>query len=146
VKASGPVMDLLTRLDLPLSHGSGAEALIEALVSGHDEEFHMTILEFDGGRFTVPRKDLETGTTIRLRIFARDVSLTLERQSGTSIQNIFAAEVDDLFSEGDSQVTIRLKIGDGFFLALITRKSAAELDLRKGSKVFAQVKSVVLLD
>ncbi len=145
VRAAGPIGDLLTRLDLPLAHGSDAESLIEATVSEHDDEYHLTYLETAGGRFTLTRNQLPIGTKVRLRIAARDVSLTLEPQTGTSILNIFPARVDQLLPEGDALVMARLLVGGAPMLARVTRKSAAALDLASGKRVFAQVKSVALL-
>jgi len=145
VTASGPIGDMLTRLDLPLAHGSDAAALFQARVAGHDDEFDLTYLEFSGGRFTVTRKDLPIGHNVRLRVTARDVSLTLEHQTDTSIQNIFAATIDELIPEGSSQVVARLKCGDVPMLALLTRKSATTLGLKPGKPVYVQAKSVALL-
>ena len=145
VVATGAIQDMLTRLDLPLAHGRDAEALIEATVSGHDDEYDLTYLDFTGGRFTVGRKELSPGTSVRLRIAARDVSLTLAHQSGTSILNIFPATVDELINEGKSQVTVRLIVGDVPMLARVTRKSASILELKPGKQVYAQAKSVALL-
>ena len=71
--------------------------------------------------------------------------LTLERQSGTSILNIFPATVDELILEGQAQVTVRLMVGGVPMLARVTRKSAALLDLKPGKQVYAQAKSVALL-
>jgi len=145
VRATGAIGDMLTRLDLPLVHGSDAEALIEATVAGHDERYALTYLDFPGGRFTVPRKPLPLGSAVRLRVTARDVSLTLERQTGTSILNIFPATVDGLRPEGESQVTVRLSVGGVPMLARVTRKSAAVLDLQPGKPLYAQAKSVAVL-
>jgi len=145
VTASGPIGDMLTRLDLPLAHGSDAAALFQARVAGHDDEFDLTYLEFSGGRFTVTRKDLPIGHNVRLRVTARDVSLTLEHQTDTSIQNIFAATIDELIPEGSAQVVARLKCGDAPMLALLTRKSATTLGLKPGKPVYVQAKSVALL-
>jgi molybdate transport system ATP-binding protein len=145
VTAAGPVGELLTRLDLPLAHGDEAEALIEAQVAGHDDEYHLTYLDFSGGRFTVVRKDLPAGQKVRLRVLARDVSLTLQPQTGTSILNIFPASVDSIMPEGEAQVTVRLLVGDAALLARITRKSADALDLQPGKQLYAQAKSVALL-
>lgn len=145
VAGTGAVQDMLTRLDLPLAHDRDAEALIEATVTGHDDEYDLTYLDFAGGRFTVGRKELSPGTSVRLRIAARDVSLTLAHQSGTSILNIFPATVDELISEGKSQVTVRLIVGDIAMLARVTRKSASILELKPGKQVYAQAKSVALL-
>ena len=145
VVATGPVSEMLTRLDLPLAHGSGAASIIEVVVAGHDEDYHLTHLDFRGGRFTVPRRPVQVGGRIRLRLAARDVSLTLERQSRTSIQNIFPATVDQIIPEGEAQAIVRLMVADVPVLSRITRKSAVELDLKPGKSVYAQVKSVTLL-
>jgi molybdate transport system ATP-binding protein len=145
VVGAGRIHEMLTRLDSPLAHGSDAETLIEAAVAGHDDTYHLTHLDFAGGRFTVIRKPLPVGSEVRLRVAARDVSLTLEHQSGTSILNIFPATVDELIAEGEAQVTVRLMVGGVPILARITRKSASLLDLKPGKSVYAQAKSVALL-
>jgi molybdate transport system ATP-binding protein len=145
IKAAGALGDLLTRLDLPLAHGDDAEALVDAVVAGHDDEYDLTHLDFPGGRFTVTRKALPVGHSVRLRVAARDVSLTLEHQSGTSILNIFPATIDEIMPEGNAQVTVRLLAGDVPLLSRVTRKSAALLELAHGKSVYAQAKSVALL-
>jgi molybdate transport system ATP-binding protein len=145
VIASGATGEMLTRLDLPLAKGEDAEALIEAVVAGHDDEYALTYLDFAGGRFTVSHKHLEIGKPVRLRVVARDVSLTLEHQSDTSILNIFPVIIDEITPVGSSQFTVRLLANDVPLLSRVTRKSAALLGLEKGKKVYAQAKSVALL-
>jgi len=145
VVATGSVGEMLTRFDLPLAHGTGAAAIVEVVVAGHDEHYHLTYLDFAGGRFTVQQTAVAEGDHVRLRLAARDVSLTLERQSGTSIRNIFAATVDEITSEGKGRVLVRLKVGNTAILSRITQKSAVELDLKAGKSVYAQVKSATLL-
>lgn len=145
VVATGPVDEMLTRLDLPLSRGGGAASIVEVVVAGHDEDYHLTYLDFAGGRFTVPHRAMQVGGHVRLQLAARDVSLTLERQSRTSIQNIFPATVDQITPEGEAQTTVRLMVADVPILSRITRKSAVELGLESGKSVYAQVKSVTLL-
>jgi molybdate transport system ATP-binding protein len=145
VLASGPIGEMLTRLDLPLAQSSDAEALIEARVTGHDENFELTYLDFPGGRFTVTGKELPVGQQVRLRVLARDVSLTLEHQSGTSILNIFPARVEALAEEKPSRVIVQLKAAGVPLLSRITRKSAMALKLRPGKQIYVQVKSVALV-
>ena len=146
VTASGDVHEIFTRLDLPPAQDSDAAAIIEATVSGHDETYHLTYLEFAGGQVTVPREDLGEGSQVRLKLAARDVSLTLEHQSGTSILNILPAVIDKITDEDSAQVTVRLLAGDAPVLARITRKSAIDLALQAGKSVYAQIKSVALLN
>jgi molybdate transport system ATP-binding protein len=136
---------LFTRLDLALTQDLEAAAIIDAEVTGHDEEFQLSELAFPGGRFSVPRQHLAPGSRVRLRLSARDVSLTLARQSGTSILNIFPATVDALMPFGPAQVTVRLLAGGVPLLARVTRKSVAALGLQQGMMVYAQAKSVALL-
>jgi len=145
VIGSGAIDEVLTRFDLPISHGADATSLIEAAVVGHDKQFNLMYLDFSGGQFTVTDRELPLETKVRLRVSARDVSLTQERQTDTSILNIFSAIVDEVVPEGQSQVMVRLKIKDVTMLSCITRKSAELLELNPGKKIYAQIKSVALL-
>ena len=145
VMRTGPINTMLTRFDLPMSHGKEATSLIDAIVVGREKEFDLMQLDFPGGQFTVPDNSLEVNSSVRLRVSARDVSLTKEKQIGTSILNIFPAIVDELSVEGGAQIMVRLKIKEVTLLALITRKSAEMLNLKNGVKVFAQIKSVAIL-
>ncbi len=146
VRAAGPVAELLTRLDLAREQGNEAEAIIVARVVDHDERYHLSYLDFAGGRFSIARDALSIGHNARLRVLARDVSITLHPQTGTSILNIFPAIVDDLVDDGMAQMLVRLDIMGTPLLSRITRKSANALALAPGKPVFAQVKSVALLD
>jgi len=145
VLGSGPIAEMLTRPDLPLARGGEAEALIEARVSGWDSQFSLNFLQFGGGTFLVPGDRLAAEAMVRLRVAARDVSLTLDPQRDTSILNIFQATIESLSPEGEAQVVVRLEMGGVPVLAHITRKSAVTLGLEPGKRVFAQVKSVAIL-
>ena len=142
---SGPVNDMLTRFDMPLSHGGDAVSIIEAEVLKRDSEFNLMHLDFLGGQFIVPDNSFPVQTKVRIRVVARDVSLTKSKQVDTSILNIFPAMVQEIVNEGEAQVMVRLQIKDTILLACITRKSSYKLRLEKGSEVFVQVKSVAIL-
>jgi molybdate transport system ATP-binding protein len=142
---SGPIAEMLTRPDLPLARTPQAEALIEARVRGFDEDFALNLLEFAGGTVTIPGTPLPRGAILRLRVAARDVSLTLDVQPYTSILNIFEARVESLSPEGPAQSVVRLDVGGVLLLAHVTRKSVAALRLEPGRRVYAQVKSVAVL-
>jgi molybdate transport system ATP-binding protein len=145
VLSSGSVQEVFSRLDLPLAHESGAAALVDARVAGFDETYRLTQLDFDGGQFRVTSGPMPTGSPVRLQVAAKDVSLTLERQAGTSILNILETTVEEISEEGEAGVLVRLRAASTPLLASITRKSAHELQLEPGKTVFAQVKSVALL-
>ncbi|MBF8272783.1 MAG: molybdenum ABC transporter ATP-binding protein [Magnetococcales bacterium] len=145
IEASGPINTLLTRLDLAQRHGDQAEAVIKTQVAGHDPVHHLTLLDFSGGRFLVPLAHLPVGHPVRLRILARDVSLTLHHQTETSILNIFPATIDARTDDGLSQTLLRLRIAEHPILARLTRKSASDLALVPGKQVYAQIKAMALL-
>ncbi|CAN5414039.1 molybdenum ABC transporter ATP-binding protein [soil metagenome] len=148
VVASGAAQDLMTRLDLPLAHGDTAGALMAATVVSHDAVYEMSTLDFAGGQIHFPNQGHEraVGSAVRLRLQARDVSLTLARQEGTSILNIFPVIVVGLSGDSPGQVMVALDAGGARLLARITRKSADTLGLAPGLAVYAQVKGVAILD
>lgn len=145
IQASGDIEEMLTRLDLSIAYRDEAEVIVNAQLIEHDEQYSLSYLDFSGGRVSVSRKDIEFGKTVRLRIAARDVSIMLTKPSDTSILNCFAATVDEIARENESQALLRLSVGDQVLLSKITLKSLALLDLQIGSKVYAQCKSIAVL-
>lgn len=145
VKASAPLSEIVTRLDLPLAHEE-ATAIVQAAVAEHDPDYHLTWVEFPGGRLTLPLADHAPGHPVRLRIHARDVSLALERNTRTSILNILPATVMEIAEEDLAQLLVKLDIGGTALLARITRRSGDLLGIAPGLALYAQVKSVALAD
>ncbi|MBT2302280.1 molybdenum ABC transporter ATP-binding protein [Variovorax paradoxus] len=146
VTASGPANALMTRLDLPLAHGDAAGAVIAAVVTGYEAAYGLTQLAFAGGTLCLPHSGARVGQQVRVRIQARDVSLTLQHQAETSVLNILPATVADLAEDGPAQVMVGLDVGGARMLARLTRKSAELLRLGVGSAVHAQVKGVAILE
>ncbi|MGH8548979.1 MAG: TOBE domain-containing protein [Methylococcales bacterium] len=105
----------------------------------------LTYFNSPGGRFRVPRKALPAGYPVRPRVAGRDVSLTREPQTGTSILNIFKATVEETLPERRAQVTVRLAAGNVPRFSRLTRKSTALLDWKPKKSVYVQVNSVALL-
>ena len=60
--------------------------------------------------------------------------------------NILPAKVVEIADENPAQVAVRLDAGGTLLLARITRKSSALLGLAPGMTVYAQIKSVALLE
>ncbi len=145
ITASGPVSGMLTRLDLPLAHYDSAAASVAGRIVGTDTDFHLCTFEFAGGRMFLPAGGYQTGQLLRLRIQARDVSLSIERPGQTSILNIIEAKVVGMADNGNGQVMVELDAGGTHLLSRITRKSAVVLGLEPGKAVFAQVKGTAVI-
>jgi molybdate transport system ATP-binding protein len=147
VRASGSAEDLIARLDLPLAQGDAAATLIEGTLLRHDSAEHLSTLAFAGGELHVSSTTARpVGQRLRVRVQARDVSLTLARQSGTSILNIVPATVTGLREDSPGQWMVALDAGGTRLLARITQRSVQALGIAPGRELFAQVKGVALLD
>jgi molybdate transport system ATP-binding protein len=145
IVAEGGLVEIITRLDLPLARGEQAMAVIEAEVLEHDPSYGLTLLRFSGGTLTLPRLPDPVGARVRAGILARDVSLALHRHGDSSILNIFPAQVVEKADVDEGHELIRLDASGARLLACITRKSGHLLGLHPGAEVFVQVKSVAIV-
>ena len=73
------------------------------------------------------------------------MSLTLTRQSGSSILNILPATVTSLSNDNPGQTMVALDVGGTPLLARITQRSAKILELKPGLALFAQIKGAAIL-
>ncbi|MBT8088884.1 MAG: molybdenum ABC transporter ATP-binding protein [Gammaproteobacteria bacterium] len=144
IVANGELHEMLSRLDLPMLSGANAGSVIEAKPWRYDRDYDLTQLNFSGGELSVPGRYHANARDVRLRIAAQDVSICLSRPDDTTILNVIAAEIDDVQTSGGASALVRLVAGTDYLLALVTRRSVAHLDLKKGDQVFAQVKSVTV--
>ncbi len=147
IQAHGLINNMLTRMDLPLAHHENAEAVIEAKVTEFDEAYGLMQLSTAAGVMSVARQPVELGQSVRLRLLARDISLTLKPQTESSILNIISVRILEIYQPQtpSSQVLIRLDAGGESLLARVTRKSLETLGLCEDQQVYAQVKSVAVL-
>ncbi len=145
MKAVGPVGDILSRLDLiPYAGGYDAGTLIEARVTAYDPGHHMLILETEsGGKLYITGSAKEIGTTVRLRIRARDIALAKTEPKSLSILNRFKGRLVDHCSGAEGMEELLLDVGFPL-TARITRKSFEEMKLKKDSPVWALVKAVTI--
>ena len=147
VLASGRTEDMLVRLDLPLAHGDAAASVVEGTVLRHDAADHITTVQFAGGQLLLASATARpAGEPVRLRIQARDVSLTLAEQVDTSILNILPATVVQVSDDSPGQCMVALDAGPTRLLARVTQRSAVALALEPGQRVYAQVKGVAIVN
>ncbi|MEW6763262.1 MAG: molybdenum ABC transporter ATP-binding protein [Pseudomonadota bacterium] len=146
VRAAGPVDEVLLSLDGPAAVGEDAGALVHGVVAERSAEWQLIRVDFDGGALWLRDSGITVGNEVRLRILARDVSLTTREPVDTSIQNHFPCVVESIaVASHPSQVLLRLRCGETVLLARITRRALFDLSLEQGSRAWAQVKSVALL-
>ena len=141
----GSLLDLCSRLDTRLSHEEQAAAIALGTIARHDQTYGLTELDIEGQTLFVSHLPQAPGQQRRVRIPARDVSVCRHRPEHSSILNILPVTLSELEETADARVLLRLALGSQYLLARITRKSAAELQLRVGDHLFAQIKSAALL-
>ena len=159
VRAVGPVTEMLSNMDLPLLVGDDVGALMEGHVRALDKQWHLAQVRISKassnaageGNPTVPSlwvrdSGLQMGQPVRLRVLARDVSITLEQAQNTSIQNHLPCVVESIHAEPHpSQVLLRLRCGEVLLIARVTARGVCDLGLQVGMAAWAQVKSVALV-
>lgn len=145
IRASGSIIEVSSSIAVNVAEGDALAAVVECQPVGYNEEFELIELDVAGQRLYVTGKQALAGQTVRIRIPARDVSIALDPPGRTSILNIIEATIDDMELHARQGALVRLKFGDQFLLARITRRSVSELGLEVGNRVFAQVKGVALV-
>ncbi len=145
VQGIGPLNDVLTDLRFRGSFGAHRiGAILDVRIAGHDTEYGLTQLEFNGQSLFVSLQSVVVGQSIRVHILSSDVSVVVGRiESPTSILNILEATIVEVREMDQSSVEVLLDIGAPL-IATITRKSLAILGLKPGQRVFAHIKAVAL--
>ena len=151
VLASGSLSELTARLDLPLARDQDAGVVIDATVGAHDRAYHLTRLDFAGGCVHAGLRsepnELPLGHQARVSIQARAVSIALTSADDSSILNRLPAVIE-AFADArhPAQLLVRLNAGGTPILARISRRSCDDLKLHQGQQVWAQIKTVALVE
>ena len=145
ISCSGPAAQVFASLSSPVSTWDEVSVLIDGRIAARDPQWNLLRVDFDGGAFWVSDSGLDLGKHVRLRILAKDVSITLAEPVSTSIQNHFPGVVESIpESTHPSQALVRIQCDQTLILARVTRKSIALLNLQAGTQIWVQVKSVAV--
>ncbi|MGI9328989.1 MAG: molybdenum ABC transporter ATP-binding protein [Pseudomonadales bacterium] len=145
VKLEGPTTEVIERLELDAFTGRfEAGVLIEGTVCDHSLPRHLTEVDLAGERLSMPlQSSLAIGTSIRLRIRARDVALATLKPAGLSIRNVLPGKLLQLTPESDPGfVDALVQVGEVRIRARLTFAAVEDLQLSAGDQVFVLIKSV----
>lgn len=147
VVADGPLADTLTRLDLPIRLGKEREVVLDAVIGERDKTWHLARMDFAGGSLWARDGGIALGSRVRVRVPVGGVSLTLEHQEQSSILNSLPGTVEAIAEDDHPGLTlVRVRIGDSALLARVTKRSVAALNIEPGKPVWAQIKSVAVVE
>jgi molybdate transport system ATP-binding protein len=142
--AHGALADLTSRADLRwLRDAVGLGSVFDARVVRRDPERGLLELSFDGGTLLASDRMLTTGASVRVRIAARDVILATGVPEGLSLHNVLhgtvsALNVDATVDHG----IVQIAVGNVLLLAEVTRDAISRLELTRGKRLYALIKSV----
>jgi molybdate transport system ATP-binding protein len=146
VAASGPISDITARLDLPMAFDESAGVVVAGTVESYEEGYQLARLRIAGALVQVAHRKLAPGAPLRLRIMARDVSLSLTQHHDTSVLNQLPAKVVAAMpAKSAPHILIRLDAGGIPLLAKITRQSYDRLQIALGKQVWAQFKATAVM-
>ena len=155
IRAAGPAAEILARLDLPLARDSEASSFLDGRVLAWDADYDLMRVQVPGACLWVPGNRRPVGARVRVRIQARDVSLSPDEPLASSILNVFPAHILEFGASEGARLLVKLGLeGPGgtdtpsrpTLLARITRQSRDRLGLTLGQRVHAQVKAVALME
>ncbi|MBK1693927.1 molybdenum ABC transporter ATP-binding protein [Chromatium weissei] len=147
VLASGALTETLARLDLPIRLGEDAGVVLDATIVERDTQWQLARAEFAGGSLWSRDHGLAIGRRVRMRVLARDVSLSTEHQENTSILNLLSGVVDAVADDDHAGLAlVRVQIGASVLIARVTKRSAAALGIAAGRQIWVQVKSVAVME
>jgi molybdate transport system ATP-binding protein len=147
ITASGPVAQVMSSIVNPVLDAEDTGALLTGQVGQLDAQWHLARVDFAGGSVWIRDTGLRPGQAVRIRILARDVSIASTEPRNSSIQNQLPCTIDSISADTHpSQALVRLRCGDSVLLARITRRAVEALALTEARPVWAQVKSVALIE
>lgn len=115
-----------------VTHACNAYRLSEVQVAGH--------------RFLLPKAAVHSGQRIRLRLLARDISLSLVKSEQSSILNCLPVQLLDIGPvSDDGQRLVRLQLGRQTLLARVSALSSEKLGLEPGMELIAQIKAASVI-
>jgi len=147
VVAEGPLTETLARLDLPIRLGKEREVVLDAVIGELDQDWHLARMDFAGGSLWGRDRGIAVGKHVRLRVPISGVSLSLEPQQQSSIINSLPGHIEAIAPDEHLGLTIvKVRLGESSLLARVTRRSVETLKLVPGKAVWAQIKSVAVVE
>ncbi|MBE2898968.1 molybdenum ABC transporter ATP-binding protein ModC [Pasteurellaceae bacterium 20609_3] len=130
---------------LPWKNETKQSAVFSLPVLLHHQQFPMTALDFAGQQLWITQVDKKVGEAVRVCIYASDVTLSLAPAKNSSVRNGLACQVSAIETHNSHEIDVTLNAEGLTFSALISPWALAELDLRVGQRLYAQVKSVSVI-
>ncbi len=141
----GSVKAVFSKVNATLIHQNEQGVILEGELVERDEKWKLVRFESSGGSLWIGDQGQQLGSQVRIRILARDVSLSMVDNIDSSILNRLPVKVGAILTTDTSQAIIQLEYGSDHLLAQITGRSLEHLKLSTGKEIWAQIKSVAVV-
>ena len=143
VVGHGPTAAMLEQLGAEVTGHFDAGSLVEGEVVEWRDDLSMIALQIGSGILWMPSSlTVALGERLRVRLRARDVSLSLAPLSGVSIRNQLPVRILSIDEENGPFAELRLDCGGQTIRARLTRLAVQDLKLNVGDDAYALIKSV----
>ncbi|MEX0604039.1 MAG: molybdenum ABC transporter ATP-binding protein [Marinobacter sp.] len=139
--------DALAHPHSPLFDDTGAVSVLEGNL-GTTAKDGLRKFGSPGAQLWVPDTGQTAGQqTKRLRILARDVSLSLDEPHRISIQNHLPVTIERIDPPHNNRMVVACRTGDQQLLLVeVTARAVNQLGLSTGQRLYALIKAVALLE
>jgi molybdate transport system ATP-binding protein len=138
----GPVAETMVRLQGDEFFERGVSSLLQGEVHAVEQDFELAEVQIGGQIIEVPSADVQVGSDVRLRIWARDVLLSKERVSGLSARNQLKGTIEHVIQIDKAKSDVIVRVEGELLRARVMNKTMKELGFDVGSDVVAIFKSV----
>ncbi|SBS30444.1 Sulfate/thiosulfate import ATP-binding protein CysA [Marinomonas aquimarina] len=144
--AQGALSEVFARTDLKALSGFDTGAVWQGEVAERDAPWHLSKVACGQASLWVRDAGDPVGSAMRLRILARDVSLSRSVNDESSIVNRLPVSILEITPDQDeAMVLIRLQCAEQILLARLTKRSLDTMQLAVGQSLWAQIKSVAIV-
>ena len=141
----GPVDQIINNPKISPYFGEDLKSsFIRCIVDDNHHDTSVSNLRFDGGfiKTTILKKPV--GSSVRVRIRAQDVAVSIKHPKDISIANIFEVKIQAIEQSDRGFVDLSLITKNTVFWARLTKTSVENLNLIPGRVVFALFKSTAI--
>ncbi len=146
IQAAGSVDAVLSQPGLSRFFADETGVVIAGCVAQKDPEWGLMRVTFAGGELWIKETEHPLGTDLRLRILARDISLSRTPDVDSTIQNRLQVTLTDISpTDEPSTAILSLACGQVTLLARVTHRAVSTLSLQAGDPLWAQIKTAAVI-
>jgi len=146
VRAQAPVEEAFSDPDFPLPFANQLGVAFDVTIDHFSRKWALSLVRWSNDcAIWLNAGRHRPGESVRVRILARDISLTRIKIPDSSIQNTINCTIKRIRKDSDiAMAIVTLDAGGKTLLARITRRSVDQLNLVEGEAIWAQIKSASL--